>query len=75
MSFRLKTVNLSKLNSVENMTHMFDGCTSLVTVNLPSSKNNNYKNCINFSYMFAGCISLVNVNITNDLTEEYSNND
>ena len=49
-----------ELNSVENMTSMFQNCLILYKVILPASNSSNLKD---ISYMFSGCESLYEVNI------------
>jgi len=49
-------------NDVTQLSHLFDGCSALVNIDL---SNFNTKNVTDMSYMFNGCSSLTNINLSN----------
>ena len=58
----LKNISRFDTSRVTNITHMFDGCTSLVSLNI---SNFNTLLVTNFSYLFSNCTSLTKLDISN----------
>jgi hypothetical protein len=86
----LATINLPKLDTLNNANYAFRNCDSLQTVNLPKLKNtggNTFQNCDNLetvvlpyinatvgAYLVGGCTSLTALDITHTGTVRTNNN-
>ena len=61
---KFEKINFIKFNrnDINDMSYMFNGCSSLKEINL---NNFNTENVTNMSYMFNGCSSLIELNRKN----------
>jgi len=57
-------------NNITNTNYMFNGCSSLININL---SNFNFDNVNNMSHMFKDCSSLTNINLSNFNTNNVTN--
>ena len=54
-------IKLKGIDNITNMSYMFSGCSSLLS--LPDISNWNTKNITNMKFLFSGCSSLLSLTI------------